>query len=409
MSLEMTNQLGQQIVEAEKYFEKYRAMIPATEKYIYMNSGGCGPMPGNVLRSMEDIFEKMTEEGQVNPEVHRWLKQILEDVRIEVAQYINAKPEEIFFVRCIAEGLNTIVRMFPWSENEEILISNQENPASILPCYSFETIMKIVTKEFEGRGNKEDIISSFKAGLGEKTKLAVMSHVFHTTGAEIPARELCRMAEERGVVTVLDGAQAAGNIPIDVKDIGCSFYLLSCHKWLLGPEGIAAVYIREDLIDKVRVPFGGVGMQDDFDSDTHQIHYKPSAKRFEYGGRHIPMYAAFGETIRFAKLIGTDRIYAHTRLLHQYLRQQIELLETDIEFLSPEDERLQTAIFALRIPGKNHREIVKRAWEEERLIIQWRTENLRTKEEGLRISLNWFVQKKDIDKLVKFLKRMIEE
>lgn len=391
------------------YFDHYRQQIPAAQKYIYMNSGGCGPMPVPVLRSMEDVFEKMTEEGQVNPEIHGWLKKLLEDVRREVAAFIHADPEEIFFTRCIAEGLNTIIHMFSWEEGDRILTSDQENPASLLPCYTAERILGTKTGMFHGIGNQEQLIRQFRDGLSENTKMAVFSHVFHTNGTALPADEICRLAEDRQVITVVDGAQAAGNIPIDVKKIGCSFYLLSCHKWLCGPEGIAAVYIRKDLLPGLRVPFGGVGMQKSFDVKTHEIEYRPDAGRFEYGGRHIPMYAAFRESIRFAEEIGTARITERTRELHRYCRKKIESLGKEVEILSPADERLWTAIFAFRIPGRDHQELVKRAWREEKIIIQWRTVNLETKEEGLRISLNWFIREKDIDLLVSFVSRILEE
>lgn len=391
------------------YFEHYRRQIPAAQKYIYMNSGGCGPMPVSVLKSMESVFERMTEEGQVNVEIHSWLKQLLEDVRKDVAAFIHADPEEIFFVRCIAEGLNTIIRMFSWSEGDRILISDQENPASILPCYTAEPILKIQTDAFCGLGNQEQIIHQFEEQLQEKTRMVIMSHVFHTNGTAIPACEMCRIAENRQIITVLDGAQASGNIPIDVRKIGCSFYLLSCHKWLCGPEGIAAVYIRKDLIPKVRVPFGGVGMQDSFDVKTHDIVCRKDARRFEYGGRHIPMYAAFQETIRLANEIGLEQIVNRTRELHRYCRKCMESFGHQVEILSPKDERLQTAIFAFRIPGKDHRQLVKRAWAEKKMIIQWRTVNLETKEEALRISLNWFIRKEEIDQLVSFVKQVLEE
>lgn len=391
----------------EKRFDLCRRQMPAAEKYIYMNSAGCGPMPLSVHRSMESVFEQMVEEGQVNVKIHGWLKDLLEEVRKSVAFFIHAEPEEIFFVRCIAEGLNTIVRMFEWQPGESVLISDQENPASILPFYAAEPILKLNTDTFCGLGDKEEILEHFCKKLKPETKMAVVSHVFHTNGTAIPAKEMCKKAAENNVITVLDGAQAAGNIPIDVKELSCDFYLLSCHKWLCGPEGIGAVYIRKDLIPKVRVPFGGVGMQTDFDVRDHKISFQPGARRFEYGGRHTPMYAAFQECIRLADAIGMDNITERTRHLHRYCRNRMEALGEAVKILSPSDERLWTAIFALRIPGKDHRELVRRAWEEERIIIQWRVVNLETKEEGLRISLNWFIREEEIDRLAAFIKRVI--
>ena len=393
----------------EKTLEEYRRLLPAAEKYTYMNSAGCGPLPLPVLERMEGVFRRMALEGQVNVEIHGWLKEMLEEIRAEVAAFINAKPGEIFFVRCIAEGLNTISRMYGWEPGDEILISDQENPASILPFFAVEPIFGTRTAAFCGLGNQEQIIENFKNALNERTRMAVISHVFHTNGTAIPAAEICREAEARGVITVLDGAQAAGNIDIDVREIGCSFYLLSCHKWLCGPEGVAAVYIREDRIGEARVPFGGVGMQDSFDVTEHTIQMKPDARRFEYGGRHTPMYAAFSESIRFAGEIGTERIRRRTKELHRYCRKAFEERVPWAEILSPEDERLRTAIFAFHIPGADHRELVRRVWEDCGIIIQWRTVDLVTGKEGVRVSLNWFIRGDEIDRLAEAIARLTGE
>lgn len=393
----------------EKTLEEYRRLLPAAEKYTYMNSAGCGPLPLPVLERMEGVFRRMALEGQVNVEIHGWLKEMLEEIRAEVAAFINAKPGEIFFVRCIAEGLNTISRMYGWEPGDEILISDQENPASILPFFAVEPIFGTRTAAFCGLGNQEQIIENFKNALNERTRMAVISHVFHTNGTAIPAAEICREAEARGVITVLDGAQAAGNIDIDVREIGCSFYLLSCHKWLCGPEGVAAVYIREDRIGEARVPFGGVGMQDSFDVTEHTIQMKPDARRFEYGGRHTPMYAAFSESIRFAGEIGTERIRRRTKELHRYCRKAFEERVPWAEILSPEDERLRTAIFAFHIPGADHRELVRRVWEDCGIIIQWRTVDLVTGKEGVRVSLNWFIREDEIDRLAEAIARLTGE
>ena len=85
------------MAEMEKTLEEYRRLLPAAEKYIYMNSAGCGPLPMPVLERMEGVFRRMALEGQVNVEIHGWLKEMLEEIRAEVAAFINAKPGEIFF------------------------------------------------------------------------------------------------------------------------------------------------------------------------------------------------------------------------------------------------------------------------------------------------------------------------
>ncbi len=390
------------------YFLQFRKLLPAAEKYTYLNSAGCGPLAMPVLEAMTETFSYMAAEGQVNVKVHGELKAMLEQIRAEVAAFIHADPEEIFFVRCIAEGLNTVNRMFSFSAGDEFLISDQENPASILPCFVLEPELGIHTKKFRGTGTKEEIIRQFEKAVTDRTKMAVISHVFHTTGAAIPAEEICKICGERDIISVLDGAQAAGNIDIDVRKLGCDFYLLSCHKWLCGPEGIGAVYIRKNRLGQVRVPFGGVGMQKSFCFDDNTIVPRSDARRFEYGGRHIPMYRAFSECIRLAERIGMEAIIERKRTLHLYCRKKFQEEIPEAVIRSPEDERLITGIFSFSLPGMDHQKLVRRAWEEEQMIIQWRTMDLYTKEEGIRVSLNWFVTEEEIDKLVLFVKRVLE-
>ncbi len=390
-------------------FEEFRKLLPAAERYIYLNSAGCGPLPKPVMDGMDRVFRYMYEEGQIKVQVHDELFEYLEQARRDVAAFLGASSEEIFFVRCIAEGLNTVDYMLDLGEGDEVLVSDQENPASLLPFFAAEKIRGFHTEKFCASGGYEDIIRQFTEALTERTKLAVFSHVLHAVGTRMPAKELCAAARKKGVLTALDGAQAAGNAMIDVKDIGCDFYICSCHKWLCGPEGIAAVYIRKELIPVVRVPFGGVGMQKDFDIDNNTVSLRDDARRFEYGGKHIPMYTAFSTTTALAEEIGMEDITVRQRELNDYCRKVFEKRLPQAVILSPEDDRLKCGIFAFSLPGTDHRALVREAFAKRGIIIQYRTVDLRTKEEGIRVSNNWFVRESEIDELAEFICEYIEE
>lgn len=390
-------------MRTETDFLKYRKLLPAAERYTYLNSAGCGPLPKPVFDGMEQVFRYMYEEGQIKVQVHDDLFEYLEQARRDVAAFIGAAPEEIFFVRCIAEGLNTINYMLELGMGDEVLVSDQENPASLLPFFAAEKIRGFHTIKFHASGEYDNIVGQFAKALTGQTKLAVFSHVLHAIGTCMPAKELCAAARKNGVMTALDGAQAAGNTIIDVKDIGCDFYVLSCHKWLCGPEGIAAVYIRKELIPVVRVPFGGVGMQNGFNIDTNGIDLREDARRFEYGGKHIPMYTAFSSTIRLAEEIGLEHIVFRQRQLNDYCRQIFKRRISQAVILSPEDDRLKSGIFAFSLPETDHQRLVREAFSEKGIIIQYRTVNLKTKEEGIRVSNNWFIKEEEIDLLVDFL------
>lgn len=394
---------------AQDYFAPFRRLMPAAEKYIYLNSAGCGPLPKPVWEGMESVFQRMYEEGQIKVEIHDWLFDLLEEARRDIARFIHASEEEIFFVRCIAEGLNTVDYMLDLKKGDCVVVSDQENPASLLPFFAAEKSRGFHTEKFHAKGTYEELIENFDNALTSSVKLAVFSHVLHALGTRMPAREMCEAARKKGVLTAIDGAQAAGNGEINVKEIGCDFYVISCHKWLCGPEGIAAVYVKKELIPELRVPFGGVGMQEAFDLSTNEIQLRSTARRFEYGGKHIPMYTAFSGTIRFAEKIGLEKITQRQKELNQYCRSQFEQKIPEAEILSPSDERLMTGIFAFTIPGIDHRDLVKRAWNDEKMILQYRTIDLYTKAEGIRISNNWFVKEEELDKMTSFVRRYVDE
>ena len=394
---------------AQDYFAPFRRLMPAAEKYIYLNSAGCGPLPKPVWEGMESVFQRMYEEGQIKVEIHDWLFDLLEEARRDIARFIHASEEEIFFVRCIAEGLNTVDYMLDLKKGDCVVVSDQENPASLLPFFAAEKSRGFHTEKFHAKGTYEELIENFDNALTSSVKLAVFSHVLHALGTRMPAREMCEAARKKGVLTAIDGAQAAGNGEINVKEIGCDFYVISCHKWLCGPEGIAAVYVKKELIPELRVPFGGVGMQEAFELSTNEIQLRSTARRFEYGGMHIPMYTAFSGTIRFAEKIGLEKITQRQKELYQYCRSQFEQKIPEAEILSPSDERLMTGIFAFTIPGIDHRDLVKRAWNDEKMILQYRTIDLYTKAEGIRISNNWFVKEEELDKMTSFVRRYVDE
>lgn len=390
-------------------FKEFRNLLPAAKRYTYLNSAGCGPLPKPVIDGMNQVFSDMYEEGQINVQVHDNLFEYLEKARRDVADFIGASSEEIFFVRCIAEGLNTVDYMLDLDEGDEVLVSDQENPASLLPFFAAEKIRGFQTVHFCASGGYDEIVHQFEDALTDKTRLAVFSHVLHAIGTCMPVEELCMAARAKGILTVLDGAQAAGNALIDVKKIGCDFYILSCHKWLCGPEGIAAVYIRKELIPKVRVPFGGVGMQKGFDLATNSICLRDDARRFEYGGKHIPMYTAFSTTIALAKEIGMEDIVLRQRQLNDYCRRMFEARIPQAVILSPEDDRLKCGIFSFSLPDFDHQKLVRDAFARKGIIIQYRTVDLKSGAEGIRVSNNWFVLESEIEKLVDFLCAYIDE
>ncbi len=396
------------MARTKEEFGAFRALLPATEHCAYLNTAGSGPMALPVHDAIEGFYDRLTFLGQINTDVYDESNRHMERARKTIAGFIGAEPGEVFYTRCIAEGINTLLYMINWRPGDEVIITEKENPASILPFINSKERFGLKIKKIKIGKTQEEILEELSSKITGKTRLLMLSHVTHTDGTLLPAKQICEIARKKGILSAFDGAQACGALPVNVKEIGCDFYFYSCHKWLLGPEGAAAAYVKGDLIEKMPPPFAGVGTQSSFDIVNDTISYAAGAKRYEFGGRHRALYFGFESAVKLSEEIGVNNAYERSMELFRYLCSRLEAVP-GIEILSPADERLRSAILSFRIPGLDHRAMVKEAWKRERIIIQWRVLNLATKEEGIRVSLAWFVTENELDKLAEFFSSYLQE
>lgn len=389
-------------MKEKSYFETFRSEIPALERCTYLNTAGSGPLPLPALHTLVDSYNRLAYFGQTNADIIADNKSRLERVRKHIAAFLNAGPQEIFFVRCIAEGVNTIAYMIDWKPGDEVIITDQENPATILPV--FNLVKKGITiKKLHVSEDPKAVLKEFKDLLTDKTKLVMVCQVMHSNGIRIPVKEMAAAAHEKGTVFAVDAAQSVGAVPADMKDLDCDFYLLAGHKWIMGPEGATAVFIKEELISQMDPPFAGVGTQSSFNFAENTMEYRPGSLRYEYGGRHLSLYFAVDSAIRLLEQIGMDNIYQRSQQLGSYLRKKL-LRIPGITVLTPEDPEFGSGIVSFKIKDCDHQGLVKTLWNKGQIIINWRTIDLYTKEEGIRTSMAWFVREEELDYFVDYIK-----
>lgn len=392
-----------------EYFKQYRDQLPAANQSLYFNSGAIGPTPTPVYQEVMELYRKSYEHGGINRAILELTRAQVEAARCEIAEFIHADPEEILFTRSVSDGLNMVNYMVPMEEGDEMLISTQENPAVFLGAFSVGNYKKLAVRKFAVEGNYEEIIESFKQAVTEKTRLATFSHVLHTYGYNIPVKELCAYARAHGVYTAIDGAQAAGNAPIDVKELGCDFYAVCTHKWLGSIPGVGIMYIRREIIEQLRTPFGGTGVQKDYDFANNTILYKDTAGRFEFGARPDALYVGVGASMRFAKEIGLENIYARQHELNRYARKIFLEKLPEVKIFSSDDERMMTGIFTISVPGIDQDKLIQTAWHKKNILLHPRVMDLVTRAKGIRISLNWFITEEEIDTLAAFIREFLDQ
>jgi selenocysteine lyase/cysteine desulfurase len=234
-----------------------------------------------------------------------------------------------------------------------------------------------------------------------------VSHVLCTTGAVLPIRQIGELCRERGVISVVDGAQAVGMIPIDLDALGCDFYAASGHKWLLGPKGTGVLYVREGMLDAWRAPYVGAYSDERFDLDERIFEPIRAARSIEYGTRNVPLVEGLGAAIDFVNRLGMEAVAEYGHALAERCRAEVTSI-APLEVLTPEDKHCCASIVTIGAKDGT--------------MDPWRWANaLRARHgvrvrpvgehrlRGLRISLHIFNSERQVEHLAKALRVLARE
>jgi L-cysteine/cystine lyase len=229
---------------------------------IYLNTGVIGPLSSAAkLAAAQSIF------GSGNKNLFSPPGSAPAPAKAAAARLINADPAEIALKNSTTHGIYEALFSIDWEEGDEVLSSDLEHHAILRPLLQLQDRYGIVIRYFAASGEKS--VSAFEEALSPKTKLAAFSHVSYFNGERLPAKELTAAAHRRGVPVLIDGAQAAGAIPVDVRDLDADYYSLPGQKWLFGPQGTGALYVRRSILDS-------------YDPKANRIE-----KPFPYGGERL--------------------------------------------------------------------------------------------------------------------------
>lgn len=231
--------------------------------------------------------------------------------------------------------------------------------------------------------NPQEIIDAAAAAITPRTKVLFVSHITTTTGVVLPVKELCALARSKNIISMVDGAQVSGMMPIDVKDIGCDMYGSSPHKWLMSAKGTGFLYVRDEMIDRLWSNTTTAGWDD-----------KASrAARFQqYGSANIPVVAGMVASIKMTNDIGLDRIEKRERYLADYLLQQ--MISRGAESWTSPNPAMRCAIITVNVPGVKRTDLENWLWKTHKIRIRGGDPS------KLRLSTPYYLQKAEIDKFL---------
>ncbi len=330
MSLQVLDRQMHGSFDVERIREDFPALAQTVRgrPLVYLDNAATTQKPLHVLDAMRRFY---TED---NANIHRGVHSLsqratdaYECARCVVRRFMNAPDNrEIIYVRGTTEAINLVASSYgsiALGPGREVLVTELEHHANIVPwqmaCERFGATLRVVPITDEG----ELRLDTLAGMLSSKTAIVAVGHASNALGTVNPIREICRMAHEAGATVLVDGAQAAGHLPVDVQSLGCDFYAFSGHK-ALGPTGIGVLWGRMSLLEQMPPYQGGGDMirTVSFEKTT----YSDVPGKFEAGTPHIAGVIGLGAALEY--LMACDRVAmeAHERDLLQYATERLSAI-----------------------------------------------------------------------------------
>jgi len=315
---------------------------------VYFDNAATSQKPQAVIDALVNYY------STYNANIHRGIHTLAEEAtlafeatRDAVQQFIHADSrEEIIFTRGTTEGINLVA--YTWGRQnikagDEIIISTLEHHSNIVPwqivCEEKGAVLKVIPINEQG----ELLLDEYKKLLGSKTRLVAVTHVSNALGTVNPVKQIIDAAHKAGAVVLIDGAQSAVHLDIDVQQMDCDFFAFSAHK-LYGPTGVGILYGKKHLLEAMPVFLGGGEMIKEvtFEKTT----YNDLPYKYEGGTPNIADVIAFKAALDFINQTGKDKIRKHEEeLLHYAIKQLAKL--PGLRFIGEARERVSVVSFVI--------------------------------------------------------------
>ncbi|NOZ05328.1 MAG: aminotransferase class V-fold PLP-dependent enzyme [Chloroflexi bacterium] len=304
-----------------------RNELPVTENVAYLNTGMAGPLPRRTVQIIAEQAQRQLLEGRSNLSAFReeYLA-LLDDLRARFARLLGAGHDEIALTHHTTEGMNIALWGLNWQAGDEIVTTTLEHVGGLLPGYAVLRRFGLTLRMVDLGLGDGDIAGKIAAALSPRTRLVVVSHVSYKTGALLPVAEIAQAVHSAGALIAVDGVQAAGVIPVDVRALDADFYAIAGHKWLCGPEGVGALYVRRKRVAELSPTFVGFFSMRDFEAFDFSGSFipAPGAHRYETGTLFWPAIYGMRESLQWLEeVVGYDTVFAFGREATARCRQML--------------------------------------------------------------------------------------
>ena len=287
---------------------------------VYLDSANSSQKPRVVVDRIYDFYTK--EFSNVGRSVHYLAvaaTNLYENTRTSVQKFINAKDaNEIVFTKGATEAINLVASTYGQShlkEGDEVLLTELEHHSNYVPWHYLRKSKGIKIKFAEINEDGDITLESIEKKITPRTKIIGVTHLSNVTGAILPIKEITQFAHSKNIPVLVDGCQGAPHLKLDMQDLDCDFYAISCHK-MYGPTGLGILYAKKKWLEELPPYQGGGGMISEVKKEG--ITYGDLPNKYEAGTMATAQVIAFDESIKFLNKIGMENVIKHEKELIEY-------------------------------------------------------------------------------------------
>lgn len=346
------------------YWKAIRMQFPLKEGQTYFNNGTLGPQPGYVLNKVIEHMHHLAVhaaetdyKGEGPQLLSGYFKE--EVLREKLGKLINCDFKEIALTQNATFGMNFIGNGLDLQEGDELINTNQEHGGGFGIWRLMAKRKGCIYKMAEINPPVNDpqvIIDSVVGQITPKTRVIAIPHIISTYGIVMPIKEICAIARERGIFTVIDGAQCVGQVKVDVQDLGCDAYYSSLHKWLLAPAGSGILYLRKEKAPEVWATLASYNWEEPEDHGFRLM---------QYGTGNPSLQAGLEAAVDFFNAVGEERWLGRIKELGDRLRTGLQTLDK-VTIVSSTHPDMCAGMTTYSVEGMTGPEVQKYLWKEAR-------------------------------------------
>jgi L-cysteine/cystine lyase len=371
-----------------------RAELPAVQSTVYLNTGTNGPLPRRGVAALTQQARLELEEGRIAPGTWPRFQATMVETRQAFAALLRCAPDEVALTHNTTEGMNIALMGLNWQPGDELVTASSEHGGALNPIALIKQRFGVRVHYTPIGLRDHDPVEELAKVLSPRTKALVLSHVSWSTGTTLPIQQLSELAHSAGALVVCDAAQSCGMLPTDVSALGVDAYACSGQKWLCGPDGTGALFVRRESLDRIQQTYiGFAGVKSQSDNPTATFEPGDGAQRYEAGAFYPPALMALNASLAWiAEDVGWEWAYRRIHELGRYCYAELERIE-GVELYLP--EQAITGLIHFKLTGVSPETLTLRLAEEGIMIRH-------TPEPPLnRVSTGFYTSDEDIDQLAR--------